>query len=44
MTHRVLIGVEEDSLVVVVPGAPIRLEREDVGPDRAVEAELRRLG
>jgi hypothetical protein len=44
VTESVLVGVEEDALGVVVAGAAVRQEGEDVAPDGLVERELGRHG
>jgi hypothetical protein len=44
VADSVLVGVEEDALVVVVSCAAVRLEGEDVLADCFVEGEVRGIG
>ena len=44
MPQRVLIRVEQYTLLVVVACAAVGVQREDVGPDDALDVEVRGLG
>ena len=43
VAERVFVGVEKDTLGVVVPSASIGVQCEDIGPDYRLEVEVSRL-
>ena len=43
MAESVLVRIEENSLVVIISRAAVRLQREDVAPDRGCERKVRGL-
>lgn len=44
MTESVLVGVQEDALIVIVSRATVRLQCEDILPNSLVELKVRWFG